>query len=108
MGMHTPDLVTAMDHLGFKVVETEGKAVRGRGTPIRRDGRALTIGRFLNERGHDGPFILDGGHHFFAVSAGKICDTFTNGPQDITGFDRDRKKLGRKTHVKAWWRFEKI
>jgi hypothetical protein len=108
MGMHSPDLLTAMDHLGFKVAETEGNTVRGRGTPISRDGRALTLGRFVDERGHDGPFILSGGMHFFAVSAGKICDTFTKVPVDIASFDRDRKKLGRKTQLKAWWRFEKV
>jgi hypothetical protein len=104
-----PDLVAAMGHLGFKVAETEGETVRGRGPPIRRDRRALTLGRFLDDRGRDGPFILCAGWYYFAVSRGAICDTHTKVPVAIASFDRgERKKLGRKSQVKAWWRFERI
>lgn len=61
------------------------------------------LGDFLDANGHDGPYIVNVTGHYYAVSQGEICDTFTCLPKDIAKF-----KKGRARWVKRWWKFRQV
>ncbi len=94
MGVASEHLVEAMAMLGWEVVdkvETENEINK-------RD--IFRLGDFLDHHGNDGPFIVNVHGHYYAVSHGEICDTFTCLPKDIVRFRR-----GRRRWVKRWWKF---
>lgn len=97
MGLDNASLLTSMLRLGWKVAET---ADCENDVGQRRD--RFRLGDFLDANGNGGPFIVNVTGHYYAVSQGEICDTFTCLPKDIARF-----KKGRYRWVKRWWRFER-
>jgi hypothetical protein len=97
-GVSTKDLLAAMEKLGWKVVD-KMPGVDYRLPPAERM-KPYRFASFLDEHGHDGPFIVNVTGHYYAVSHGEVCDTFTCLPKDIAKFKR-----GWKRWVKHWWKF---
>jgi hypothetical protein len=88
MGVSEKDLIEAMSILGWKAVESDPFDI-------------CPLDDFLNHRGNDdGPFIVCGPQHCYAVSHGEICDTDTYFPKDIAQFKPDRNDW-----VERWWKF---
>jgi hypothetical protein len=91
-GMDNPDLLAAMAILGWKVVESGHHPSKPK--PYR-------FGEFLDERGNDGPFIVNVTDHYVAVGGGEFCETFRPLPADISRCRR------RGRWVQNWWKFGK-
>jgi len=98
MGVGNDALVGAMALLGWSVTEEWKAEPRNNNKP---GYKASRLGDFLDERGNDGPFIVNVTGHYYAVSHGEICDTYTKLPTEISKFRR------RAKWVERWWKFSR-
>jgi hypothetical protein len=87
-------LISAMKFLGWDVQEFGIAAIGG---------NTLRLGVFLDDRGNDGPFIVNVTGHYYAVAHGEICDSFIGLPTDIVRFIR-----GRRRWVQKWWKWRRV
>ncbi len=87
-GMYNSEIIEVMRRLKFKVVHKSEKDYKG------------TLGQFIFDCGHMGPFIVCVTGHYVAVSKGMICDTFTDGkPIPAATYSKLRSQ------VKVYWQF---
>jgi hypothetical protein len=97
MGLDNASLLASMRRFGWEVADT---ADCENGPDERRN--RFRLGDFLDAKGDDGPFIVNVTGHYYAVSQGEICDTFSCLPKEIVRF-----RKGRARWVKRWWKFER-
>jgi hypothetical protein len=94
MGVANAELLIAMETFGW-VVADEGFPIK----PTK-----YRFNQFLEEHGHDGPFIVNVTGHYIAVGWGEACDTHTKLPIEITRWNKAR---GRRW-VQHWWKFAQV
>ena len=95
-GLANDELIQAMELLGWKIAEKADCETDQRKEVFR-------LGEFLDANGHLGPYIVNVTGHYYAVSHGEICDTFTCLPKPI-----ERFRKGRARWIQRWWRFERV
>jgi hypothetical protein len=103
MGVANSELLIAMGTFGWKVVEEMENQWFPRPLDRSRAPR-YRFQQFLEEHGHDGPYVVNVTGHYIAVGWGEACDTYTKLPIEITRWNKAR---GRRW-VQNWWKFAQV
>ena len=99
MGLTVVELLGAMDHLGWKVIEEDKWCDRAELTRA----KLCTLGEFAYNRGHGGPYIVNVTGHFVAIGFDEFCDTRSIMVTDLDRAMKWRNMAGK--WVKNWWKF---
>lgn len=97
MGVAPVDLLGAMEELGWHVQEQMQHEYL---KPILQN--RYRLGHFLEEHGHEGPYIVNVTGHYIAVGWGEACDSHTQIPIEIAKWRRSQPMRW----VMNWWKFE--
>jgi hypothetical protein len=103
-GMTNNELLKVMVELGWRGVECA--VPEGQHWGLRKLERPFPkLKEFCQQRGSEGPFIVNVTGHYIAVGGGEVCDTRTRFPIEI---ERAMKRTGwAGAWVRNWWRFER-